>query len=68
MENRAHLFNSYSQRSSFMLYAEIALMQGLPIEEVHRKLEQMEKEIELMGRTQSEIELSNLGPVDSRLN
>lgn len=68
MENRKDIFHSYSQRSSFMLYAEMALMQGLPIEEIRKKLEQMEKEIEQIGITQSEIQLSTLGPLDSKLN
>lgn len=68
MENKGDLFQNYSQRSSFMLYAELALMQGLPIGEVRKRLEQMEKDIEQMGVAQSEIRLSTLGALEASLN
>ncbi len=61
MEQGQKHMEEYSQRSSFMLYAETAIKQGLPMDEVLKRLSEMEKEIQLRLHALSET-------LDTRMN
>jgi hypothetical protein len=61
MEQEQETIQRYSQRSSFMLYAETAIKQGLPMDEVLKKLGEMEQEIQLRLHALS-------GTLDPRMN
>jgi hypothetical protein len=61
MEQGQKQFQEYSQRGSFMLYAETAIKQGLPMDEVLKKLAEMEQEIQSRLHALSET-------LDTRMN